>query len=358
MIKELLEERCLPPLKSREEMIEILCREEYGILPNIKFELSVENNSYPRSVCLNTVNYDQIKLNIKTENGEHSLPVFRLLHKDGQPRPTIIYIDFDTHMKPIYFPAELIGERDVNVLMFNYKEATTDDGDFSNGVAPLLLPNGRQKPTDIGKIALWAWTAMRVLDYAETLPEVDMNNVGVLGHSRLGKTALVAAMLDTRFKFAFSNNSGCSGESLSRGSSGINFRGEDGKPTRGENIHDITTHFPFWFCENYFKYAETCIPEGFDQHYLLASIAPRYVYAGSSSLDYWADPTSTYLCLAAASEMWEKEGLSGFVHPDRLPKIGEHFHEGHVGHHIKNSTHLLSYHDWMKYIDFMKSKIN
>ncbi len=357
MIKELLKERALPPLKSREEMIEILCREEYGIMPRIKVEFSASNPTLHRVICLDTVNYDSLNLKLKTENGEHILPVYRFLHKDGKPRPTIIYIDFNSDMKCVYFPAEIILEKDVNVILFNYKDATSDDGDFNTGVAPLLLPNGRQNPTDIGKIGMWAWTAMRVLDYALTLKEVDAQNVGVLGHSRLGKTALFSAMLDTRFKFAFSNNSGCSGDMLARGSSGLCATRVCYEPNRGENIEDITTSFPYWFCENYQKYAKSRIPKDFDQHYLIASIAPRYVYAASSALDSWADPPSVYLCLAAASDAWEKEGLSGFISPDRLPEIGEYFHDGHIGYHIKNAPHILSYHDWIKYIDFMKSKI-
>ena len=71
------------------------------------------------------------------------------------------------------------------------------------------------------KISLWTWAAMRVMDYVQTLGDViDLDNVAIIGHSRLGKTALVTGGYDTRFKYVISNDSGCSGAALSRGKVG------------------------------------------------------------------------------------------------------------------------------------------
>ena len=56
-----------------------------------------------------------------------------------------------------------------------------------------LYENGKRSPSDAGKIAMWAWAAMRVMDYVMTLPEIDRDNIAVIGHSRLGKTALLCA---------------------------------------------------------------------------------------------------------------------------------------------------------------------
>lgn len=46
-----------------------------------------------------------------------------------------------------------------------------------------------------GKIALWAWAALRVMDYLQTREYVDLKNVAVVGHSRLGKTAPAGSCL-------------------------------------------------------------------------------------------------------------------------------------------------------------------
>ena len=75
--------------------------------------------------------------------------------------------------------------------------------------------------------------AMAVMDYAMTLPELDHERILVAGHSRLGKTALLAGALDERFYCAFSNDSGCSGASLAR-------------ENDGETIAKIVKAFPYF----------------------------------------------------------------------------------------------------------------
>jgi hypothetical protein len=186
---------------------------------------------------------------------------------------------------------------------------------------------------------MWAWAAQRVMDYALTLDRLDPARGTVCGHSRLGKTALLAAATDTRFACAYSNDSGCSGAALARG-------------TKGETVKDICERFPFWFCENYKKYADNEENMPFDQHYLIACIAPRYVHLGSASDDWWADPKSQYLSCVAAGEAFE----NGFKYENRLPQIGDCFIQGDVAFHMRKGLHYYSREDWLKSIEFINSK--
>src|SRR5690349_9124405 len=82
----------------------------------------------------------------------------------------------------------------------------------------LALAPGEVKPAtdDWGTISVWAWGASRVLDYLETDPAVDAKRVGIIGHSRLGKTALWAGARDPRFALVFSSCAGEMGSSLAR----------------------------------------------------------------------------------------------------------------------------------------------
>ena len=338
MLKQELKNRNLPALLSREEMIEILQREEYGYLPKNDFEWSVSN--YKRvdgRLAKGEVIYSTVDFTLTNQNGSHTFIINQFLHTDGKKHPTIIHIA--GKYPGNFVPEEEIVENDYNLFIFKYTDITSDDDDFTTGIAPLIFPNGRQNDTDCGKIGLWAFANMRVLDYALTLDCVDEKNVAIVGQSRLGKTALVTGMLDERFTFSLSNNAGCAGDTLSRGNTGNpdengNLKVE--KDFRGETIADITRVFPYWFCENYKKYANQGFGADFDQHFLVASIAPRNV------------------CVTSAGEAWENMGLIGLQKCDRYLIPGEKLLEGNVGYSITATTHFLSRHAWINYMEFMR----
>jgi len=207
MLKQELKNRNLPKLKPREEMIDIMQHEVYGYLPKNNFEWSV---SAPNNI---EIRYDKgnvihscVDFTLTNEYGSHTFPVHRLLHQDGKKHPVIICINIDKHVPDKYFPIEEIAEQEFDVITYCYTDITSDNGDFTTGIAPLVFPNGRSNDTDCGKIGLWAFANMRVLDYVLTLDGTDSKNVAILGHSRLGKTALYTGMMDKRFTHVFSNN--------------------------------------------------------------------------------------------------------------------------------------------------------
>ena len=201
----------------------------------------------------------------------------------------------------------------------------------------LSLDEHVAKFDDPGKIAMWAWASHRVLDYAATLRDVlDMSTAVVCGHSRLGKTALFAAATDTRFTHAYSNDSGCSGAAISRGK-------------EGETAKAIYHVFPHWFCEGYEKYGDNEDAMPFDQHYLIASIAPRPVLVGSATEDAWADPVSEMLSCVAASPAF----AHGLVYEDRLATPEDAYLEGDVGYHLRRGRHYFSREDWARLIRFV-----
>lgn len=260
---------------------------------------------------------------------------------DGQPRPLLLLLNFRPEVYDKYCPVEEIFDNGFTLATICYSHITSDDSDMTNGLAGCYP---QQNPdTDWGKLSMWAFAASRALDYLLTRPEVDAANVGIIGHSRLGKAALLCGARDTRIRFTLANDSGCGGDAL-----------EQTKHPGAETYADMARMFPYWFCENRNLYITDQAQMPYDQHFLLAAIAPRYVAVGGAIEDRWADPYSGQLCCIAASPAWQLLGYAGFIGPQEPLAVDSVWADGHIGCHLRSGEHFLSRRDWLYYMDFVK----
>ncbi len=350
-VKKLLAERRLPQImkfadgravtednweERRREILDILRREEYGYSPPAPAYVKVEKDGEEKRSFAGKALIQQLKFTVPTDKGEFTYPVAQILpikRPEGGKLPIFVLVNFTAGLPDRSFPVEDVIDAGCGVLRIYYNDVAFDGEDnFEGGIASHF---DRAK-YNWGKIGMWAWAASRARDYLETVDWADYSRIAVAGHSRLGKTALWCAANDTRFTLACVNDSGCSGDAITR-------------DKKGERVAQITRNFPYWFCENYKKYANNEYEMPFDQHFLVAAVCPRRVALGAAIDDEWADPESQYLSACAASSVWEMMGGRGLIHPDRLPVPGDFFGCGDISYHLRAGAHGFSTEDWKRY---------
>ena len=209
-------------------------------------------------------------------------------------KPVLLAIEpvWDTQLMPV---AQKAVQRGYIFAGYQRHDLDPDDQDRSNGVHP-LYPD-----YDWATLAVWAWGASRVVDYLHSRDDVDTARIALTGHSRAGKTALLAAALDDRIAFVAPHGSGAGGA----GSFRMCQR-------NAETLELITglKRFHYWFQPRLRDFAgkEDRLP--FDQHFMRALVAPRAIVSMDGLEDLWANPSGTKLMWKAAQPVFDFLGAS------------------------------------------------
>ncbi len=340
----------------RPQLLARFAEQVYGQTPVQTLALHVE--TLERTPLPNGNERRQLRILI----GDDAHPLNLLLWlPQRRPAPTFLGLNFNgnhtTHADPAILQppgAEVArGEHAsrwsvARILERGYALATLWCGELfpdradgrADSVQRLFAPPESDDGAAWGAVATWAWGLSRALD--ALLEQEVCGPVALIGHSRLGKTALWAAARDERFALVVSNNSGCGGAALSR-------------RRFGETVAAINTRFPHWFCRNFHEYngREDALPV--DQHMLLALVAPRPLYVASATGDLWSDPRGEFLAAAQADPAWRLFGQEGL--PVREQPAPDTMVSGSIGYHLRSGGHDVTAWDWERYLDFADAQL-
>ena len=336
--------------KRRPETLDLFRQHVYGRSPGKPAEVKFEVLAVDEKAMEGKATHKRIRITTMDGGKSFSFPMSLMTPNSPAGRvPCFVFInnrpvssaDPTRQQKAEFWPAERIIERGYATAIFQTNDVDPDkNGDAARaaGVRGALPSPGKPEEDAWATIGAWAWGASRVVDYLQTDAKIDPAKIGVVGHSRGGKTALWAGAQDERFALAVSNDSGCGGAAISR-------------RRYGETVAIINRAFPYWFCGNFKKFngKEDDLP--IDQHQLIALMAPRAVYVASADADFWADQRGEYLALAHAAPVYALYGLPA-LKPDGMPALETPVSAGKMAYHIRPGGHGLTVYDWDRFMDF------
>ncbi len=227
-------------------------------------------------------------------------------------------------------PIEQALNRGYAVATFYYQQCGADKPDYrSSGFFPAYPDN------DWGDLAAWAWGMSRCLDYLEQQPYADTSKFIALGHSRLGKTALVAGAFDERFAVCAPAGSGCGGTGAYR-FNGKARAGKDGK----EGLEEASARFPQWFGPRLPTFANKVEKLPFDQHWLIDLCAPRMIIIPDGLSDGACNVNALVQSYLAAKPTFTMLGVPS-----------------HLGINFRPGRHMLAPEDWEAVLDFCDQQL-
>lgn len=340
----------------RREIIKLYEDEIYGRIPQRAPKLNFTVAETDRSALAGMAVRKHLVGHLGAPDGP-AINVFLYLPANANgPVPVLLHLTFSTVDPGMPAPSSMNSTRPhpseagplTNILARGYGYATVRytelEGDSSTNNLTLarklaLAPNQTKPAADEwGTITVWAWGVSRVLDYLETDPAVDAKRVALIGHSRLGKTALWAGAHDPRFALVFSSCAGEMGSALSR-------------RDYGETVDDMAANFPYWFAGNFQKYSGHWNAMPVDAHMLIAINAPRPVFLTGGTQDQWADPRGEFLAAVAAGPVYRLLGQKDLGETEG-PPLDKPLTSGTLGFLYHTGAHAILPIDWQAFFDF------
>jgi len=332
----------------RDELLDLFRSEVYGYAPPRPDNLSFRETESDPEALGGKATLKRIALEFQVQGKDFSIPLTLFIPNNCKGKAPLFLLlnhrDSDnTDPKRMiisdFWPAEYVVGRGYAIAAINVALGVDPDRPEANTGIREFYKQHHPDPDNLtwGTISAWAWSGLRAIDYFETDPDINPDQIAIVGHSRGGKTALWAGAQDKRIALTCSNNAGEGGPALSH-------------RLLGEYVSNLNSNFPHWFTDNYNNYSGKELSMPFDQHMAVALVAPRGYHGGDASRDLWADPRGSWLSLLEASKVWK---MYGKVQPmkDEMPLVNDLLLNGPIAYHLREGGHNLSLFDWKLYLD-------
>ena len=345
----------------RPEIVEDFDREVYGRAPKVKYPVTWEVTSTTNEMRgrvpvivkqvtghVENTAYPAVEVNIKVSltlpaEAKQLIPVMLELGFGAFPRPAGAAAPKGPPPGPPAWQQDALN-RGWGYAILSPTSVQPDNGaGLAQGIIGLMNQGQPRKLDDWGALRAWAWGASRVLDYLESEKTVDPKRIGIDGHSRYGKAALVAMAYDRRFAIGYISSSGAAGANLHR-------------RAWGELLENVAAPSEYhWMAGNYLKYAGPLTAKDLpvDAHELIALCAPRPVFigAGATQGDGWVDARGMFMAAAGAGPVYKLLGKKGLDSKQPFPPIETPLVDGDVAFRQHSGGHTPAP-NWPAFLQF------
>lgn len=309
--------------KRRRELLNAIVPHEYGGMPPAEVRTATVCRARNSIRDWPGVTYRTYEVRVQFPDDRELLLTLSLWYPPGDG-PFPVLLDGDGCWR--YFNDRVVHEvvsRGNIAASFDRTEAAADNKDaYRDTGLYRLFPDA-----EFGALSAWAWAYHRCIDALTGLDEVRNDAIAITGHSRGGKTALLAGATDDRIAVTNPNNSGIGGSGLHR--------------LKIPNSERVDSFFGsgniFWFSREFAGYRHRDGELPYDQHFLHALVAPRCLLATEAYEDTGANPPGSYAACNAARAVYDLLGA-----PDA---IGWALREGGHSHHAFDYEALLDFMD-------------
>ena len=307
-----------------------LLKKIYGEIPKKPIHLSYENKYINDEYAASKASLKGVTIYLELEDKEAEITLTSVMPKRNTPCPVIILLSNEESIPNRFLPLEEIIDRGYGVIYLYSNNITENNSDFKSKLAGKTA-RSRKKKTAAGKISVWAYALIRVVDYACSLSEIDKNAVILAGHGIFGRSAALAAAYDERVSYVIAN-----------GLSSYPPPYSDKLPYTGMTVHDC----PYLYSPSFIN-----DPFGDEYHVLVQVCQNSKLMIGSADEGYYSNPSYEIgLISSAVSKACIKEGKEIPTAPIRLDMEN-------VSYHMRGGSDYFSREDWNIYLDFVDKNI-